>query len=122
MTKREIFIKIAEICAIVCDVDIDELLNGCRKEDVVIARVIMIFWCDSAGFSVESLLSQMDKNNANSINSIKARTEELWSEKFAFHMLVAEVGHRLRNYAQSIGEDFDVMKPLRHMSKVTGKY
>lgn len=114
--------KIAEICAIVCDVDVEDILNGCRKEDVVTARVIMIFWCDAAGFSVESLLQQMDKNNANSINSIKARNEEMWADKFAFHMLESEVGFRLKAYAQSIGEDFDVLKPLRHMSKVTGKY
>lgn len=122
MTKKDIFLKIAEICAIVCDVDIEDILGGVRKEDVVTARVIMVFWCDAAGFSVESLLQQMEKNNANSINSIKAKTEEMWVERFAFHMLVVEVGRRLQDYARSIGEDFDVWKPIRHMSKITGKY
>lgn len=122
MTKKEIFDKIVEISADVCSVGIDEIMNGCRKEDVVTARAISVFWLDAAGFSVESLLTCAELNNANSINSIKAKQEEFWVSRFAYHMLVAETGKRLLDYAHSIGEDFDIWKPIRHMSKITGKY
>lgn len=122
MDKRQIYNKIAEITAEVCGVSVDDIQTGCRKEDVVTARTIVIFWCDAAGFSVESLLCCTECNNANSINSIKARQEEFWREKYAYHMLVKEVGVRLLEYAHSIGEDFDMWKPLDHIARITDKY
>lgn len=122
MTKQEIFDKISETCADVCNVSVEDIICGCRKEDVVTARTLTIFWCLAAGFSVESLVHCTDSNNANSINSVKARIEEMWVDKFAFHMLVIETGKRLLSYAHSIGEDFDMWKPINHISKVTGKY
>ena len=122
MTKRDIYNKIEEISAAVCDVSVEDIRNGCRKEDVITARTIVVFWCDAAGFSVESLLRCTDNTNANSINSIKARQEEYWTNKYAYHMLIKEVGMRLLDYAVSIGEDFDVWKPIDHMAKITGKY
>lgn len=122
MKKREIYNKILSTTAITCDVDIEDIQNGCRKEDVVTARTIVVFWCDAAGFSVESLLKCTETNNANSINSIKARQEEFWKNKFAYHVMTKDVGMELLEYAHSIGEDFDVWKPLDHMAKITGKY
>lgn len=122
MTKQEIFDKIAETCAKVCNVDVRDIINGCRKEDVCTARELCVFWCDAAGFSVESLVTCTDSNNANSINSVKARIESKWVERFAFHMLAAEIGRRLLAYAHDIGEDFDMYLPLKRMSKRTGKY
>lgn len=122
MTKREIYNKILETTAVVCGVEVDDIQNGCRKEDVVTARTIVVFWSVAAGFSVESLLRCTDCNNANSINSIKQRQEEFWKERYAYHMLVKEVGCRLLEYARSIGEDFDMWLPLDRMAKATGKY
>lgn len=122
MDKMEIFNKVVQISAEVCNVSPDDIMNGVRKEDVVFARAISVFWLTAAGFSVESLLACADLNNANSINSIKAKQEEFWTERFAYHMLVKEAGRRLLDYAHSIGEDFDVNKPIRHLSRVTGKY
>lgn len=122
MTIQEIFDKIVEIAADVCNVSVDDIMNGCRKEDVVTARSIATFWCDAAGFSVEALLACADLQNHNSIDSIKAKFEEYWVERFAYHMLVKEVGKRLLEYAHAIGEDFDVNKPIRRMGQITGKY
>lgn len=122
MDKQEIFDKIVEICADVCKVEINEITSQCRKTDVVTARSIAIFWCYSAGFSVESLLRCADLNNHQSIDSIRAKFEEYWVDRFAYHMLVKEAGKRLLDFAHSIGEDFDVQKPIRRMSEITGKY
>ena len=122
MTKKEIFDKIIETCAIVCNVSVDDILDGSRKEDVVTARTICIFWCDAAGFSVESLVKCCELANANSINNIKARIEDCWADRFAFHLLIKEVGRRLQDYARSIDEDFDVMKPINRLARITGKY
>lgn len=122
MTKQEMFDKIISTCAEVCKVTEDDIKNGCRREDVVTARTITIFWCDAAGFSVESLLRLTNSNNANSINSIKARVEPLWKDCFAFHVYVKEVGERLYAYAKSIGEEFDMYAPLKRLRKATGKY
>lgn len=122
MTKQEIFDKIVAISAEVCNVAKEDIVNGCRKEDVVTARSISIFWCLAAGFSVESLLTCAELNSHNSIDSIKARFEEYWVERFAYHMLIKEVGKRLHEYAHSIDEDFDLQKPIARMSKRTGKY
>ena len=122
MTKQEIFDKIVAISAEVCNVSVDDIMNQCRKEDVVTARSIAIFWCHAAGFSVESLLECAGLQNHHSIDSIKAKFEEYWTERFAYHMLVKEVGKRLHEFANSIGEDFDVQKPIRRMSEITGKY
>ena len=122
MTKREIYNKILETTAVVCGVEVDDIQNGCRKEDVVTARTIVVFWSVAAGFSVESLLRCTDCNNANSINSIKQRQEDFWKERYAYHMLVKEVGVRLLEYARNIGEDFDMWLPLDRMAKATGKY
>lgn len=122
MTKKEIFDKIIEICAEVCSVSVEDIISGCRKEDVVTARAIVVFWCDAAGFSVESLVKYCECNNANSINSVKSRIETMWVERFAFHILIKEVGDRLLKYAHSIGEEFDVWLPIRRIAKATGKY
>lgn len=92
MTKLEIFNKIAEICAAVCNVSVEDKMSGSRKEDVVTARSPLIFWCDAAGFSVESLVVCTDSNYANSINSVKAKIEEFWRERFAYHILAKEIG------------------------------
>ena len=122
MTKKEIFDKIALTCAEVCNVSVNDIINACRKEDVCTARALLVFWCDAAGFSVESLVKWCECNNANSIHSVRSRIEQMWIERFAFHMLVSEVGRRLLDYAHSIGEDFDIWKPIRKISKSTGKY
>ena len=122
MTKVEIFKKILETCAEVCDVSSEDIMSGVRAENVVVARTICVFWCMSAGFSVESMLKCTDRTNANSINSITARVEDLWVNKFAFHILMKEVGKRLLDYAHSIGEDFDIVKPLNTIAKATDKY
>lgn len=122
MTKREIFNKILQETADVCDVSPTDIINAVRKEDVVTARAILVFWCDAAGFSVESLLKCVDCNYANSINAIKSKQEDFWKNRFAYHMLVKEVGTRLHDYALSIGEDFDMWRPLDHIAKITGKY
>lgn len=122
MTKKEIFDKILRTTADVCNVSSDDIIDGSRKEDVVTARTICVFWCSAAGFSVESLVQCTEVNNAYSINAVKARIEEYWVDRFAFHILIKEVGRRLQNFARSIGEDFDVMKPVNHLSRVTGKY
>lgn len=122
MTKQEIFDKIAETCAEVCNVSVDDIINACRKEDVVTARALLVFWTDAAGFSVESMVKLCECNNANSINAVRGRIETMWTERFAFHMLVVEVGRRLLDYARSIGEEFDMWKPIRKISKATGKY
>lgn len=122
MTKQEIFDKILETCADVCNVDKSDIINACRKEDVCTARAILVFWCEAAGFSVESLVKCCECNNANSINSVRSRIESMWKERFAFHLLVKEVGKRLLDYAHSINEDFDIDLPLKHISKTTGKY
>lgn len=122
MTKQEIFDTIVRVSSEVCGVIPDDVMNGSRKEDVVTARAISVFWLDAAGFSVESIVKCTDRNNANSINSIKAKQEEFWVNKFAYHMLIHEVGKRLLDIAHDIGEDFDIWKPIRHMGKVTGKY
>lgn len=122
MTKQEIFDKILETCADVCNVDKSDIINACRKEDVCTARAILVFWCDAAGFSVESLVKCCECNNANSINAVRARIEPMWKDKFAFHILVAEVGKRLLEYAISIGEEFDVLRPIRRIERATGKY
>lgn len=73
MTKKEIFDKIVEISADVCSVKASDIMEGSRKEDVVTARAISVFWLDAAGFSVESLLACTERANPQSINSIKAK-------------------------------------------------
>lgn len=51
MTKLEFFNKILETTAEVCNVKAEDIMNGCRKEDVCGARSIVVFWCDAAGFT-----------------------------------------------------------------------
>ena len=43
MTKQEIFDKIVDISADVCNVSVEDIMNQCRKEDVVTARSIATF-------------------------------------------------------------------------------
>ncbi len=122
MSKKEIFDAIVLTAAEVCNVSADDILNGARREDVVTARSIAVFWADAAGFSVESLLACTERDNANSINSIKARIEDYWVNRFAYHMLVVEVGKRLLDKAHEIGEEFDMWKPVRKLQVATRKY
>lgn len=122
MTKKEFFNKILETTAEVCNVSKDEIMNGCRKEDVCGARSIVVFWCNAAGFTCQSLLTCMGRSGANSMKSIEQQIEYNWINRFAYHMFVKEVGQQLLNYATSIDEPFDVEKPLKRMSKLTGKY
>lgn len=122
MNKKEIFDKILEVTADVCDVSAEEILDGTRKEDVVTARSITVFWLTAAGFSVESIKGCTDVVNSGQINAIKSRIEDYWVNRFAYHMLVKEVGRRLLDIAHSVGEDFDMDIPIDHIRKVTGKY
>lgn len=122
MTKQEIFDHIVQTCARVCNVEIDDIINACRKEDVCTARAILVFWCDAAGFTTESMVKLCECNNANSINAVRNRIEPLWTERYAFHILVYEVGARLHEIATRHGYDFDIFVPLKKMAKRTGKY
>ncbi|MBQ0074664.1 MAG: hypothetical protein KBT34_10765 [Prevotella sp.] len=122
MTKRDIFDKIVFTCAEVCEVSIDDIISGCRKADVSTARALLVLWADAAGFTTESMVKLCECNNANSINAVRARIEPMWSGQYSFHILAAEIGRRLLTFAHSIGEDFDLYKPLKRMSKATGKY
>lgn len=122
MTKQEVFNKILTTTAEVCSVNVEDLLNGRGKEDVVVARSIMVFWCNAAGFTCSSLLKCTGKKGANSIKSIEAMIEDYWKNKFAYHLLIKEVGNRLLEYAKSINEEFDIEKPIKHIAKITGKY
>ena len=122
MTKIEFFNKILETTADVCNVSAGDILDGCRKEDVCVARSIVVFWCNAAGFTCQSLLSCTGKRKSNSIKSIQSQIEYNWSNRFAYHILLQDVGTRLLQYAKSIGECFDVNKPLKYLRKATGKY
>lgn len=51
MTKLELFNKILSTTAEVCNVKAEDIMNGCRKEDVCGARSIVVFWCNAAGFT-----------------------------------------------------------------------
>ena len=122
MTKLELFNKILQITSEVCNVKAEDIMNGCRKEDVCGARSIVIFWCNAAGFTCSSLLTCIGRSGANSIKTINKNIEEYWKTRFAYHIFVKEVGMKLLRYAQSIGEEFDIEIPLKHMSKITNKY
>ena len=122
MTKLELFNKILQITSEVCNVKAEDIMNGCRKEDVCGARSIVVFWCNAAGFTCASLLTCTGRSGANSIKTINKNIEEYWKTRFAYHIFVKEVGTKLLNYAQSIGEEFDIEIPLKHMSKITNKY
>lgn len=122
MTKREIFDRIILTCAEVCDVKVDDIISGKRKADVSTARALLVLWADAAGFTTESMVNLCECNNANSINAVRARIEPMWIEKYSFHILAYEVGRRLLAFAHSIGEDFDLYKPLKRLSKATRKY
>lgn len=122
MTKKEIFNHIIETCAHVCNVEVSEIINACRKEDVCTARAILVFWCDAAGFTSESLAKLCECNNAQSINAVRQRIETLWVERYAFHLLVFDVGARLHEIALNNGCDFDMYVPLKRIAKATGKY
>lgn len=122
MTKLEFFNKILETTAEVCNVSAEDIMNGCRKEDVCGARSIVVFWCNAAGFTCQSLLSCVGRTGANSIKVIERNIEDYWKTRFAYHMFVKEVGVRLLEFAKSIGEDFDIQIPLKHLSKMTGKF
>lgn len=122
MDKREIFDHVIRVTAEVCMVTEDEIMNGCRKEDVVTARSVAVFWLTAAGFSVESIKGCTDVDSSGQINNIKARIEDYWVNRWAYHMIVKEVGRRLLEVARSVGEEFDMEIPLGHMRRVTGKY
>lgn len=122
MDKKGIFDMVIGITADVCMVEKDDIINGRRGGDVVAARSIVVFWLTAAGFSVESIKGCADVDNSSQINAIKSRIEEYWVTRFAYHMLVKEVGARLLEYAHSIGEDFDIETPINHIRRVTGKY
>lgn len=122
MTKQEIFNKIAEVCAEVCAVQVEDISNGCKKKDVITARMLCIFWANAAGFEVESLLTCAEINSPNTVNVILQRQEYYWADKWAYRMLVKEVGTRLLDFAHSIGEDFDMMRPVLKLEKNARRY
>lgn len=122
MTKKEFFNKILETTAEVCNVSADDIMNGCRKEDVCGARSIVVFWCNAAGFTCQSLLKCVGRTGSNSIKSIQAQIEYNWANRFAYHIFLNETGKRLLEYAKTIGEDFDIQKPVKVLRNVTGKY
>lgn len=122
MTKKEIFDKILGVAAEVCDVSTGSIINGCKEDDAVIARSVVVFWCYAAGFSTQDIAKQAGVSNATQVNNIKSKIEVYWTEKYIYHMILAEVGKKLAEYEDSIGEYFDYRKPLFHMSKITDKY
>ena len=122
MSKTEFFNTILQTTADVCNVKASDIMNGCRREDVCGARSIVVFWCNAAGFTCQSLLTCIGRTGANSIKSIQQNIEDYWKNRFAYHMFVKEVGERLLKVADSIGETFDIEKPMKHISKITNKY
>lgn len=85
MTKREIFDIIILTCAEVCDVSIDEIINGNRKADVSTARALLVLWADAAGLTTESMVSLCECRNANSINAVRASLSQSTSSSVHTH-------------------------------------
>lgn len=121
MTKKEIFDKIVAISADVCNVSVSDVMTQVRKADVVTARSIATFWCLSSKFTVQDMMSCVGLKNHNSIDSIRSKFEWRWEYEYCYHMLILEVGIQLLNYANSIGENFDLWTPIDHLQKITGK-
>lgn len=121
MTKQEIFDKIVSVSSEVCNVSVDDIMKQCRKADVVTARSIATFWCLSSRLTVQDMMSCIGLKNHNSIDSIRAKFEDRWTDDYYYHMLILEVGIRLLNFAKEIGEEFDLWSPIEHLQKITGK-
>lgn len=121
MTKREIFDKILEVCSVVCDVPQDKILSGCKKGSVVTARVLLVYWCINAGFKPESLVSLIGVTHVNAVNALNARAEDYWRNLPAFRLIAKDAGRRLNDYANTIGENFNISEPLQRMARVTGR-
>lgn len=121
MDKKEIFAHVVRTTAEVCDVSVEAILDGTKTEETVSARCICVFWLLAAGFSTSAITSCADVSSSQ-VNAIKDRAEEYWKNKFTFHILLIEVGMRLKEIAHSVDEDFDIDKPINHMRRITGKY
>ena len=121
MTKREIFDKIIGISAEVCEVSVEDIMTQRRTADVVTARSIATFWCMACHLSVQDMMVCIGLKNHNSIDSIRAKFEQRWTEDHCYHMLVLETGIRLLNIAHEHGEHFDLWNPIEHIQNVTGK-
>lgn len=122
MDKKEIFALVMETTADVCEVTQEEMVGGSRREDVVLARSISVFWLIEAGFSVECIRKCAGIKSASHINAIKSKIEWMWTNIYAYHLLLKEVGFRLKLVAEEHGEEFNFDRPINHIRKTTGMY
>lgn len=120
MNKREIFDKICEVTSEVCYVGTVDIINGCKERDCVMARSVVVFWCNAAGFSASEIAKLANVRNVTQVNNIIAKIEEYWSDIYLYRMIVKEVGKILSNFAKTINSDFDFNKPISHIQKITG--
>lgn len=117
MTKKEVFDTIVRTTADVCSVSPDDIKGSCKRESVVAARAIVVFWLDKAGYRTDDIMDLAGRENPEPVNKIKRRIEEYWKE-WLFRTLTLEVGTRLEKIAQEIDNDFDLNIPLNRMREI----
>lgn len=122
MNKLNLFEQIVQICSEVCSVEASSVMGTNRSESVVMARSIVVFYCTAFGMPVTDILSLTGRTHPNSVNSIKAKMERLWCERYSYHIWIREVGERLTKVLADNGEEFDYNPHIYHIQKVTNKF
>lgn len=120
MDKRAVYERILKVTAEVCDVDVEEMTDGTRREVVVEARSVCIFWLTAVGCSMEGIKGCTGMKSSGWIGAIKARQERMWREKPLYRMMVREVGRRLKDKSEELGMEIDIEAPVEHMRRRTG--
>lgn len=93
--KSEILQTIAETCAQVCEVSVEDIRSLCKRGDMVEARCIFVHYCYAYGLQPSSILQFLRRKRKASVNDYSSNYLILRRQSTSFRLMSDQVGQKL---------------------------
>ena len=93
--KSEILKSIAEACAQVCEVSVDDIRSTCKRGDFVEARCIFVHYCYAYGLQPSSILNYLGRKRKASVNDYCSNYLIFKRQSASFRLMSDQVGKKL---------------------------
>ena len=93
--KTAFLLKILSVVEEVCEISGDEIRSHVKRQDIVDARVIFVFYCSKYGFPAATIANFIRRKRICSIRDMLANHKYFSAQSASFRLMSAEVGKKL---------------------------
>ena len=95
--KSEILNDILVVVSSVCEIPADEILSKCKRNDVVDARCIFVYYCNKFGFKASEVTRFLNRKRLCFFNDCLRNFESFSQQSLSFRLLCHDVNRMLTN-------------------------